>query len=68
MFKINNKNTRMTSRRRSGIFIVNIDYISHLFSTVSGVEFEQVNVSRVVSKIKLLSTTVVSSTTNLIMS
>ena len=58
----------MTSRRRSGIFIVNIDYISHLFSTVSGVEFEQVNVSRVVSKIKLLSTTVVSSTTNLIMS
>ena len=27
MFKVNNKNTR----RRSGVFIVNFEYISHLF-------------------------------------
>ena len=31
MFKVNNKNTRTTSRRRSGVFIVNFEHISHLF-------------------------------------
>ena len=32
MIKVNNKNTRMTSsRRRSGVFIVNFEHISHLF-------------------------------------
>ena len=29
MFKVNNKDTRMTPRR-SGIFIVNFEHISHL--------------------------------------
>ena len=28
MFKVNNKNTR---RRRSGVFFVNFEHISHLF-------------------------------------
>ena len=31
--------------RRSGVFIVNFDYISHFFYSVPIVEFEQVNVS-----------------------
>ena len=49
MLKVNNKNTRTTStpeRRhwhRSGVFIVNFEHIS-LFSSVSIVDFEQVNV------------------------
>ena len=29
--KVNNRNTRNSQRRRSGIFIVNFEYISHLF-------------------------------------
>ena len=39
MFKVNNKNSR------SGVFIVNLKHISHLFYTVSIVYFQQVNVS-----------------------
>ena len=30
MFKVNNKDTRTTPWRRSGIFIVNFEHISHL--------------------------------------
>ena len=44
MFKVNNKNTRR-HRRRSGVFIVNFEHISQFFSSVSIVEFEQINVS-----------------------
>ena len=29
MFKVNNKDTRKTPWRRSGLFIVNFEYISH---------------------------------------
>ena len=36
MFKFNNKNT--------GVFIVNFEHISHLFSIASLVDFKQVNV------------------------
>ena len=31
MFKVYNKNTGTTSIRRSGVFIVNFEHISHLF-------------------------------------
>ena len=59
LFKINNINTRkrgeicskLTLRtperrlsRRSGVFIVNFEYISHPFPSVFIVDFEQVNV------------------------
>ena len=62
LFKVNNRNTRkrfeiclklsmITPERRhwrhSGVFIVNFDHISHLFSGVSIIDFEQVNGSRV---------------------
>ena len=40
MFKANNK----TPERRSGVFIVNFEHISHLF-LVSIVDFERVNIS-----------------------
>ena len=30
MFKVNNKDTKMTPWRRSGVFIVNYEHISHL--------------------------------------
>ena len=40
MFKANNK----TLERRSGVFIVNFEHVSHLF-LVSIVDFEQVNIS-----------------------
>ena len=40
MFKVNNKNTRT-----SGVFIGNFEHISHFFSSVSIVDFKQVNVS-----------------------
>ena len=40
MFKINTKGTR---RRRSSVFIVNFEEISHFFS-FSIVDFEQVNI------------------------
>ena len=42
MFKVNNKATK-TRRRRFGGFIVNFEHISHLCSSVSTVNFEQVN-------------------------
>ena len=45
MFKVNNKNTGRTSWRCFGVFIVNFENISQLFSSVSIVNFEQVNVS-----------------------
>ena len=38
MFKVNNKD-----RRRSGVFIVNFEHISQLFSSVSIFNFEHVN-------------------------
>ena len=31
MFKVNNKDTRTMSWRRSGVFIVNFEHISYLF-------------------------------------
>ena len=37
----------MTYVPRSGVFIVNFEHISHLFSAVSTIDFEQVNVSSV---------------------
>ena len=43
MFKVNTKNTRMSSCR-SGVFIVNFEHISHLFFSVSIVDLEQINV------------------------
>ena len=42
MFKVNNKDTK-TTPRRFGVFIVNFERISHLCSSVSIVNFEQVN-------------------------
>ena len=30
MFKVNNKDTKTTQWRRSGVFIVNFEHISHL--------------------------------------
>ena len=58
LFKVNGKNTRKRSeiysnltvkiperrRRRSSVFIVNFEYSSHLFPSVSNVDFEHVNV------------------------
>ena len=38
MFKVNNKD-----RRRSGVFIVNFEHISQLFSSVSIFNFKHVN-------------------------
>ena len=57
MFKVGNRNTRTRceicskltiktpERRRSGVFIVNFEHISHLVSSVSIVNFEKVNAS-----------------------
>ena len=42
MFKVDNGK----SRELSGVFIVNFEHISHLFFSVSIVDFEQVNVCR----------------------
>ena len=41
----NNTNTRITSMASFGVFIVNVEDISNLFSSVSIVDFEQINVS-----------------------
>ena len=41
MFKVNNEDTK-TTRRRFGVFIVNFEHISHLCSSVSIANFEQV--------------------------
>ena len=55
MFKVNNKNTRTTSRR-SDVFIVNFEHILDHFSSVPIVDFEQVNVYWInQNKISLLS-------------
>ena len=55
MFKVDNKNTRTTSRR-SGVFIVNFEHIFDHFSSVPIVDFEQVNVYWInQNKISLLS-------------
>ena len=43
MFKVNNKDTRTTPRRRSGVFIVNFEHILHLALVASFVNFEQVS-------------------------
>ena len=43
MFKVNNKDIRTT--RRSGVFIVNFEHISHIALVFSIFGFEQVNVS-----------------------
>ena len=45
MFKVNSKNTRTTSLTFL-LFIGNFEYISHFFSGVFIVNFEQVNVIR----------------------
>ena len=43
MFKVNNKNIRMTSVSHSGGFIVNFEHMSHLFLVIF--KFEQENIS-----------------------
>ena len=43
MFKVNNKDTKRRHWRGFGFFIVNFEHISHLFSSVSIVNFEQIN-------------------------
>ena len=43
-FKVNNEDVRTRHWRRSWVFIVNFEHISHLFTSVSTVDFEQVNV------------------------
>ena len=43
-FKVNNEDVRTRHWRRSCVFIVNFEHISHLFTSVSTVDFEQVNV------------------------
>ena len=48
MFKVNNEDTKTTqilkrNWRRFGVFIVNFEHISHRCSSVSIVNFEQVN-------------------------
>ena len=42
MFKVNNKDTKMTPWRRFGVFIVNFEHILHPCSSVSIVNFEHV--------------------------
>ena len=43
MFKVNNKDTRATQWRRSGVFIANVEDILHLVLSCSFVDFEQLN-------------------------
>ena len=43
MFKVNNEDTKTTPWRRFGVFIVNFEHILHLCSSISIVNFEQVN-------------------------
>ena len=47
MFKVNNKNSRTTSMMLFWCFIVNFEHMSHLFSSVSIVDFEQINDNQV---------------------
>ena len=51
LFKVNHKNSKNVNSqwRRSGVFIVNFEHIFHL-SSVSVVDFEQVNISSDLSK------------------
>ena len=42
MFKVNNRDTRTTSKRRSGVFIVNFEHISKPYSSVCIANFEHV--------------------------
>ena len=52
MFKVNNKNIQW---RRSGAFLVNFEHISFtIFSSAFFVDFEQVNVSWVITFLKRL--------------
>ena len=45
MLKVNNKTPKQRHWRRSCVFIVNFEHISHLFLCVFIVDFEQVNIS-----------------------
>ena len=69
LFKANNRNTRQRCKicleltiktparrywRHSGMFIVNFDHISHFFSSVSVVDFEQINVSLVTNNVSII--------------
>ena len=45
MLKVNNKTPEQRHWRRSYVFIVNFEHISHLFLCVFIVDFEQVNIS-----------------------
>ena len=47
-----NKNTERRHRRRSAVFIVNFEHISHLFFGGYIVKFEQVNVNQDTFKIR----------------
>ena len=42
MFKVNNKDTRTTQSRRSDLFIVNFEHISHLVLVFSIANFEHI--------------------------
>ena len=44
MFKVNNKDTKTTPMASFWCLIVNFEHISHLCSSVSIVNFEQINV------------------------
>ena len=49
MFKVNNKTAEGCNWRHSAVFIVVLENISHLFFSISLVDFEEVIVSWVVS-------------------
>ena len=51
--KLKTPERRHWRRRRSAVFIVNFEHILHFFSSVSIVDFEQVNVRWVLSVIFL---------------
>ena len=48
MFKVKTKGTRITSKRYFGVFIVNFGHISQLFYSILTVNFEQVNIYRII--------------------
>ena len=43
MFQVNNEDTRTTPKVNNEDNIVNFEHVSHLFSSVSIVNFDQVN-------------------------
>ena len=43
--KLTIKTPKRCQPRHFAVFMVNFEYISHIFSSVSGVDFEQVNIS-----------------------